>query len=149
MHNLLLLSENMFAVVELPSAQKVSLMFWQSKQNMPSGYCCTCKEGANYICNDGLGVFLFKFMQRHQEAQMAKSEILTLVFHGIMQSKRKLKNLMLKGTSSLSREDMQLHILTIYAPQNPATDNLNGTIQVIPEKRIKFFHRLVIIDCKM
>lgn len=91
MHNLLLLNENMFTVEELPSAQKVSLMFWQSKQNIPSGYCCTCKEGANYICNDGLGVFLFKFMHRHQEAHMAKTESLTLVFHGIMQTKRKLK----------------------------------------------------------
>lgn len=138
MHNLLLLSENMFTVVELPSAQKVSLMFWQSKQNIPSGYCCTCKEGANYICNDGLGVFLFKFMHRHQETQMAKSEILTLVFHGIMQSKRKLKNILLKATSSLSREDMQLHILTIYAPQNPATTILKRAIQVISGKIIKF-----------
>lgn len=108
MHNLLLLSENMFAVEELPSAQKVSLMFWQSKQNIPSGYCCICKEDANYICSDGLSVFLFKFMHRHQEAQMAKSEILTLVFHGIMQAKIKLKNIMLKDTSSLSRDDKQL-----------------------------------------
>lgn len=91
MHNLLLLNENMFTVEELPSAQKVSLTFWQSKQNIPSGYCCTCKEGANYICNDGLGVFLFKFMHRHQEPHMAKTESLTLVFHGIMQTKRKLK----------------------------------------------------------
>lgn len=109
MHNLLLLSENMFTVEELPSAQKVGLMFWQSKQNIPSGYCCTCKEGANYICNDGLGgffVFFFKFMHRPQEAQMAKSEILTLVFHGIIHAKRKLKNIMLKATSSLSREDL-------------------------------------------
>lgn len=86
----------MFAVEELHSAQKVSLMFWQSKQNIPSGYCRTRKEDANYICNDGLGVFLFKFMNRHQEAQMAKSEILTFAFHGIMQAKRKFKNIMLK-----------------------------------------------------
>lgn len=67
MHNLLLLSENMFTVEELPSAQKVGLMFWQSKQNIPSGYCCTCKEGANYICNDELGGF-FGFFQIHAQA---------------------------------------------------------------------------------
>lgn len=89
MHNLFLLSENIFAVEELPSAQQVSLMFWQLKQNIPSGYCCTCKEGANYICNDGLGVFLFKFMHRHQEAQTVKSEILTLVFYSFFSIKEK------------------------------------------------------------
>lgn len=149
MHNLLLLSENMFTVEELPSAQKVSLMFWQSKQNIPSGYCCTCKEGANYICDDGLGVFLFKSMHRHREAQMAKSESLTSVFCGIMQAKRKLKNIMLKATSSLSREDKQLHILTICAPQNPATDNLKRAIQIILGRIIKTFHRLGITECKI
>lgn len=83
MQNIFLLSENMFPVEELPSAQKVSLMFWQLKQNIPSGYCCTCKEGVSYICNDGLGVFLFKFVHIHQEAHMAKSEILTLVCYGL------------------------------------------------------------------
>jgi len=81
MHNLFLLSENMFAAEGLPSAQKVSLMFWQSKRNLPSGYCFTFKECADYICNDGLGAFLSTFMYRHQEAQTAKSEILTLVFY--------------------------------------------------------------------
>lgn len=104
MHNLSLLRENLFTVEELPSEQKVGLVFWQLKQNIPSGYCRTCKEDANYICNYLLGFFN---LQIHAQASRHPNSKKWIFYFGVLLLQHYIKKEEMEKCNGKSSKDLR------------------------------------------